>query len=61
VAKRVAGEYSARKTDLGELRQFVETTHIDIICDSMRKIVEREMPDLVHKLPPKKIAPAKQR
>ena len=53
VGKRIGGAYSVRKADLAELRKFIETTYIDKIDDSVRKIVEREMPDLVHKLPPK--------
>ena len=61
MGKRVGGAYSVRKAYLPELRRFIETTHIDIICDSLRKVVEREMPDLVHKLPPKNNATHKLR
>ena len=53
--KRVR-RFSVREADLPEIRKYIETTEIDVICDGMRKVVEREMPDLVHKLPPLKKA-----
>jgi hypothetical protein len=44
-----------------ELRKFIEgESAIDQVADAMREIIEREMPDLAHKLPPK-TEPAKAR
>ena len=53
VGKRLGRTIQVRKADLPAIRAFIESTHIDKIDDGVRKIIEREMPDLVHKLPPR--------
>ena len=46
-------KFPIRKEELPNIRQFIETTPIDKISEEMRKVVEREWTDLVHKLPPR--------
>jgi hypothetical protein len=36
-----------------ELRQLLETCEVLTVSDQIREYVERELPDLVDKLPPK--------
>ncbi len=52
--RRGRHRFPIRKSDYAAIREFVESTEIDVIGDAMREVVEREMPDLVHKLPKKR-------
>jgi hypothetical protein len=47
-------KFHVKPQHLAELRKFVEDNEIDQVADDMREIIEREMPDLVHKLPPRR-------
>jgi hypothetical protein len=59
MAQRIPGTMKARrkffvrKADLPDLRKFIETTVQDKVSDEMRQFIEREWPDLVHRLPPR--------
>ena len=44
--------FTVRKADLPAIRKFIETTPVDIVAPSMRRAIERHMPDLVNRLPP---------
>ena len=44
--------FTVRQKDFPALRHFLETTEVDRVAPSMRRVIERDMPDLVHKLPP---------
>ena len=48
-----APKKASKPKDLEIIRRFIQTTDIDAIDDDMRLIVEKHMPDLVWKLPPK--------
>jgi hypothetical protein len=37
-----------------ELRQLIQENKINEVSDEMREFIEREMPDLAPKLPPKR-------
>jgi hypothetical protein len=50
--KRERAFFPVRKEYLPALRKFIETTEIDMVAPSMRRVVERDMPDLVKRLPP---------
>jgi hypothetical protein len=47
-------KFNVKPQHLAELRKFIEDNEIDQVADDMRQIIEREMPDLVHKLPPRR-------
>jgi hypothetical protein len=40
--------------ELSAIREFIETTEIDVDSDEMRELIEREMPDLIYRLPSRK-------
>ena len=50
VSQKRAG-FTVREADLPALREFIETTPIDMVAPGMRRAIERHMPDLVSRLP----------
>jgi hypothetical protein len=41
------------QTEHAELRRILETCEVSAVSESIREYVEREMPDLIEKLPPR--------
>jgi hypothetical protein len=51
---RIVGGKIMMPADLKRLHEYMlEVEHIDHILDEMRSVVEREWPEMAHKLPPK--------
>ena len=51
---RIVGDKVMMPADLKRLHKYMlDIEHIDHISDEMRVVVEREWPELAHKLPPK--------
>ena len=50
--KSEVSENPINEADLAKIRHFIQTTELDAISDTMREVVEENMPDLVYKLPP---------
>ena len=40
--------------EIETLRRFIEATELDVVSDEVREAVERYLPKLKHKLPPKR-------
>lgn len=54
-APRVVADRIMMQDDFVQLHKFLlETDTIPEISDEVREVVEKEWPELVHKLPPKK-------
>jgi hypothetical protein len=53
-APRIVSDHIMLQEDFERLREFLlETGDISEVSDDIRKLVEEEWPELVHKLPPK--------
>jgi hypothetical protein len=53
-APRIVSDHIMLQEDFERLREFLlETEDISEVSDDIRKLVEEEWPELVHKLPPK--------
>ena len=53
-APRIISDHIMVQEDFERLREFLlETEDISEVSDDIRKLVEEEWPELVHKLPPK--------
>jgi hypothetical protein len=53
-APRIVSDHIMLQEDFERLRKFLlETEDISEVSDDIRKLVEEEWPELVHKLPPK--------
>jgi hypothetical protein len=53
-APRIVTDHIMLQEDFERLREFLlETEDISEVSDDIRKLVEEEWPELVHKLPPK--------
>jgi hypothetical protein len=56
---RVVADHIMMQDDFVRLHRFLlETDRIPEISDDVREVVEKEWPELVHKLPPKKPLPS---
>jgi hypothetical protein len=40
-------------SEIATVRLFIESSTLDVVSDEVREFVEKYLPDLVHKLPPK--------
>ena len=53
-APRIISDHIMVQEDFDRLHKFLlETEGLSEVSDDMRKLVEEEWPDLLHKLPPK--------
>jgi hypothetical protein len=53
-APRIVSDHIMVQEDFEQLHKFLlETESLSEVSDDMRKLVEEEWPELVHKLPPK--------
>jgi hypothetical protein len=53
-APRIVADHIMLQEDFERLHKFLlETEHLSEVSDDIRKLVEEEWPELVHKLPPK--------